>query len=281
MTLQRFLCATFVFFLLPGQVLGASFAPEQQMDALQYAVDSGILYANEDDMNFSYVGSSPISRLEFTLAVTNTLYPQSLNSDCMKDIASSLPVRFTKLFGDVPRDIWYGRQLCVAIRAGIIHGDHEGNFRPFNAISAAEAATILSQAYGLTYPARMPSGKPWYWGSMEALRKRDAIDSSVKPSQLLTGAGVARMFYALQNTERFPESRIISRMDRTPTAAPTPSIVVTAATVAVVVPSMSFPGEARTINAPKRPVLQLKKSHRLLKQEILQSRGMGGGCGGA
>jgi hypothetical protein len=98
------------------------------------------------------------------------------------------------------------------MRAGLFQGDRDGNFRPFDAISMGEASKIMARAYGLLYPSLPVSTKPWYEGPMLALSIRGAIAEDAKHSDILTNGAMATMFAALQDVERFPETRIIGSL---------------------------------------------------------------------
>lgn len=215
----------------------------------------------------------PMTRLEFTLAVTHVLYPNEFEDGCFRDLSPTKSVTYTHLFGDVQKDTWYGKQLCVALRAGLIKGDRNGNFRPFDVITVAEASKILSQAYGFLYPSKNPSGLPWYWTSMEALRMRGALDVSAPPSAAITTGMTAQMFYALRNAERFPASRMIGHAV-TGAVAELPSDVALAP-VKVRVHIITQP--VTTISVSTKPMTStkdmraLKRSYRLLRQSIEQN----------
>ncbi|OZQ61010.1 hypothetical protein CA600_26510 [Paenibacillus sp. VTT E-133280] len=53
-------------------------------------------------------------------------------------------------FSDVPADVWYEREMEVAIERGLIAGYPDETFRPNNSITRQEAMTIVSRAMKIT-----------------------------------------------------------------------------------------------------------------------------------
>ncbi len=183
--------------------------------AMDYAIEQKILYPGSDG------GLKPdgyVTRLEFTLATVDTLYPNENADHCFQDIASTPDSDFTLLFSDVDRESWFAKRLCIAMRAGLIKGDARGNFRPYAVITTAEASKILAKAYGLLYPPQYVTTQPWYEGPMLALSLRSAIPATASPSQPVTRQDTATMFYALRGQQRYPETRIIGVRQQTPVA---------------------------------------------------------------
>ncbi len=206
---------TLVAILVPLSASAAS-ETESRLPAEDFALQQKILFP-EDDGSFNKKGK--VTRLEFTLATVNRLYSDEDFDNCFRNLAPSPRSRFRLLFTDVDRDSWYGKHLCVAMRAGLIKGDHTGAFRPFAPISTAEASSILARAYGLLYPPLHVTDQPWYEGPMLALSIHGAIGNDVLPRHPVSREEMATMFYALRYQQRFPESRIIGSQN-----APTPSL---------------------------------------------------------
>ena len=162
--------------------------------------------------------AAKISRIDFTVAVVDEFYAQSNLDGCFANLAPSKTVTYTHLFSDVQKDQWYAKKLCVAMMAGIINGNRDGSFQPLDGITAAEASKILAQAFGLTYPAKNPTGAAWYESSMHALREIGALSATVQPGQILTKGHIDQMLAVLRKHERFPAERVIGN-NGTPTAA--------------------------------------------------------------
>lgn len=64
------------------------------------------------------------------------------------------------IFYDVPTDHWANGYINLAVSQGIIEGDGDGNFRPNDPITYAEAMTIMVQATGYTISAEQNGGYP-------------------------------------------------------------------------------------------------------------------------
>lgn len=64
------------------------------------------------------------------------------------------------VFDDVPVDHWANGYINLAVSHGIIEGDGDGNFRPNDPISYAEAMTIMVQATGYSISAEESGGYP-------------------------------------------------------------------------------------------------------------------------
>ncbi len=238
-------------------------------EATEYATGIGAIIPPSDG---EVDTRKPMTRLEFTLAVTHVLYPNEFEDGCFRDLSPTRTVTYTHLFGDVQKDTWYGKQLCVALRAGLIKGDRNGNFRPFDVITVAEASKILSQAYGFLYPSKNPSGLPWYWTSMEALRMRGALDASYQPSTPVTAGMTAQMFYALRTAERYPLSRMIGLQTQDVVAAlatdahPTP--VKVQVRILTSPTSVIRSSNSDTPMSSGKDMRVLKRSYRLLRQGV-------------
>lgn len=173
---------------------------------VEYVLEQQIMWTRGED---GFDPGGEVTRVEFALAAIEQLYPNESFERCYEYIAPSLPPKFTKLFADVPVESWFGKRLCAAMHAGLIQGLNDGSFRPFNAITAAEASKILARSYGLVYPSLQPTDKPWFWAPMYAMEMRGAISSRTNPDAVLSRQQMATMFYALRNQQRFPRTRVI------------------------------------------------------------------------
>ncbi len=174
--------------------------------AVDYVLEQKIMFGQLDGV---FHGETAVTRLEFTMATVDAFYKDENFEGCFQNIASTPKAEFSRLFNDVSRESWYGKRLCVAMHAGLISGDRDGNFRPFDSITAAEASKILAQAYGFTYPSLTGEKHPWFWAPMMSLSIRNAIPGDMRPAGLLHRQEMATMFYALRNAQRYPESRMI------------------------------------------------------------------------
>jgi hypothetical protein len=186
-------------------------------EALRYTEDAGILPLTFGEPSIEGV----ITRLAFTQAVIKQLYTGENFDGCFRNIAPSVPVKYTLLFSDVPKDIAYGKDLCVAIYVGLVDGKKDGSFRPNDPINLAEASKILAKAYGLIYPSPWPMQSAWYDPSMQALRERGVIAPNARPESILTARDMITIFYAMRDQERYPSRRIVGILNgRIATAPP-------------------------------------------------------------
>lgn len=183
------LVALFALGAAPAAALSAEI-PQQIDPAIGYALEQRILYPEADG---TFNGDGRVTRVEFTLATMNLLYPNENMERCLQSIAASPDSAYTLLFNDVARDAWFSPQLCAAMRAGLVHGHADGNFRPFASITAAEASKIVAKAYGIL---PSPRTEPWYRVPMLSLSMRGGIGGGVRPGALLTRSQMAQMFYA-------------------------------------------------------------------------------------
>lgn len=204
--MKKFLLLAFIFLLMMPAVVSAQTLTQKQQDAIDYVLENDVMYPNLDG---EFSPDMVVSRLEFTLAAVDVLAHDADFEHCYRNIAPSQPPSFTLLFNDVGADEWYGKQLCMAIYEGMVAGDRDGNFRPYDTVTVAEASKILSRGYGLIYPAARPTGKAWYEAPMLSLEMKGAISSRMKPEAALTRVDMAVMFHALRGQQRYPLSRII------------------------------------------------------------------------
>lgn len=126
-----------------------------------------------------------LTRAQFIEAIASRLYGAQMHDACFAEIASSLPVRYSLLFRDVSRDSPEALAVCVAMRNGLLRGHSDGTFRPRHAITAAEAAAILTRLALTVRPARR--NEPWYAPAMEAMRRVDP-EFTMQPREAFTGA---------------------------------------------------------------------------------------------
>lgn len=192
--MKKLFVATAIFAsLIPMTAL----SQEVSTPATDYALEQQILYPTAQGI---FNGNGLVTRLEFTLATVDHLYPRENFSSCFDDIAPSMPANYTHLFNDLEKIVWFGEPVCAAMRAGLIQGDGQGNFRPFSTITTAEAAKILARAYGLTKPSLAETPKtPWYRSSLTALATYGAIEGSEIPGSFVNRNDMAQMFYVLRD----------------------------------------------------------------------------------
>lgn len=127
---------------IPADVAGTRFEdPIQVLSALKIMI-------GDESGNF---------RPEDTI-IRSEVTKMAIHSMGLEDAASSAS-GVTK-FPDVPADHWANGYINVATTQGIIIGDDEGNFRPNDPISYAEAMAIMVRATGYEPSAESKGGFP-------------------------------------------------------------------------------------------------------------------------
>jgi S-layer homology domain len=114
----------------------------------------------------------PMTRIEFVAYVVSQTHTDAALEICLQKLSAS---DYTLLFNDVSREHPFARELCVAMREGIVRGYKDGTFRPDNIISFVEAAKVLVTAYDTFPGARFPVSEPWYKGYVQTMEYRGAI----------------------------------------------------------------------------------------------------------
>ncbi len=112
---------------------------------------------------------------------------------------------FTKqAFSDVQPDNhdWFEPYVCAATEMKIINGYPDGTFRPNDAVTLAEAATMMDRGFLLEGQARS-SGPFWYKEGVADLLRRGAIPNSVTNiHQKLNRGEVMEILYRIFHTDR-------------------------------------------------------------------------------
>lgn len=130
------------FAAIPSDVKGTRFEePVQILSALDIMVG---------DENGEYRLDDTIIRSEVTKMAVHLMG--------LEDAAES--AKGQTMFDDVSRDHWANGYINLAVSQGIIEGDGDGNFRPNDPISYAEAMVIMVRATGYTVPAEERGGYP-------------------------------------------------------------------------------------------------------------------------
>lgn len=155
-------------------------------DAIFYVKSEGIVEGYADG---TYKPDATINRAEFVKILMG-----AFDDDA----------RMCKIapFEDVDQTAWYATYAHKARCQGIVEGYPDGTFRPANSINFAEAAKILSNAYGLLASTTLPACEgdcPWYRDFVLALEVRAAIPTSIASfDQKITRGEMAEMIYRLK-----------------------------------------------------------------------------------
>lgn len=128
---------------IPADVKGTRYEePVQVLSALEIMVG---------DENGEFRLDDTIIRSEVTKMAIHTMG--------LEDAAES--AKGQQVFDDVSTDHWANGYISLAVSQGIIEGDGDGNFRPNDPITYAEAMTIMVQATGYTVSAEENGGYPY------------------------------------------------------------------------------------------------------------------------
>lgn len=128
-------------------------AVSADVEGTRYADSIQILSALDimtGDGDGNYRPNDTIIRSEVTKMIIHALG--------LEDAAAS--AKGLSKFPDVPTDHWANGYINIATSQGIVVGDDEGNFRPNDKITYAEAMTIIVRALGYEKPAESKGGFP-------------------------------------------------------------------------------------------------------------------------
>lgn len=135
---------------------------------------------------------APMRRAELTAMVVNAAYTRGEIEHCFWDIASSIPPTFTLVFTDVSIDHPYAKEICIAMRDGLVRGFADGSFRPEEPMNMAEASKIIARAYAFTPFADAGKHAIWYEPYMRSLAVRNVIPQTITKADQLVGASDVR-----------------------------------------------------------------------------------------
>lgn len=135
---------------------------------------------------------APMRRAELTAMVVNAAYSRPEIEHCFWDIASSVPPTFTLVFSDVSIDHTYAKEICIAMRDGLVRGFADGSFRPEEPMNMAEASKIIARAYALAPFADAGKHATWYEPYMRSLAVRNVIPQTITKADQLVGASDVR-----------------------------------------------------------------------------------------
>lgn len=218
--------------LLSLSVLGFLYAPTV---SAKYAVD---VTPPQRYQPAVLSDSTEMTRAAFVAAVVNKLYIPADIDSCFWDISSTVPPSFSLLYTDVRTSHMYAKELCIAMRDGIARGYKDGNFRPEQKITFAEASKILARAYVLAPYAELTLRKEgWYAPYAIEIAGKNAIPLSVTTFDHIMTAGETadiierlsdgvswRPSRSYEDVRRatFPETVSVQKIETTTATATTP-----------------------------------------------------------
>ncbi len=104
------------------------------------------------------IAQGKTTRIDFVAALISRSVTQMDIDTCFADLGVG---EFSLLFEDVPVNHPRAKELCVALKGGLVRGYADGTFRPNDWITAADASVILVKMLG--NPANAPkAGETWY-----------------------------------------------------------------------------------------------------------------------
>lgn len=141
-----------------------------------------------------------ITRGHFTAELVRSMYTQAQIDSCFASISPSKSADFALVFTDVSVEHLYAKEICIAMRDGIVRGYNDGSFAPDRMVTFTESAKILSRAYALAPFADIDTKGPWYTEYVRALVVRNVVPVSItKMSHIVTYGEAIEMLDRLQN----------------------------------------------------------------------------------
>ncbi len=116
--------------------------------AIYSLAEAGIINGIEENGVLNFKPENTITRAEFAKLIA------------VKLAGNVTLTETTAQFPDVAQDYWANPYIAYAVKAGIINGNPDGTFRPFNPVTYGEAIKMLvcAKGYGSLYT---PS-EPWF-----------------------------------------------------------------------------------------------------------------------
>jgi hypothetical protein len=143
--------------------------------------------------------ASVLTRAEFTKMLIDAIYPAEAFEKCLGKLVYKESPDYRLLFADTSIDHPAAKEICMAMRTGLVRGYADGNFRPDQPINFAEASKLLSRIFAFTpFPVNDPA-LPWYRPYVNALASRNIIPQTIAAfSSPLTAGDLKEMLYRIQ-----------------------------------------------------------------------------------
>lgn len=204
-----------------------------------------------------------MSRVELVRAIVSDVYAGDRDKNCFRNITAPSWNTYTHLFRDVPITASYSEDLCIGMFVGVVDTDRNGNFRPHERITTAEAAKIITKAYGIApflglYP---KSEVPWYEPYRYALARRSALPlSASQMNHELTWSEFAQILYDIRSERPERGARYGASPTQSPATVPTPTVNATAPTASI-----------RVYGRPRTAARPLSRRHLRSRPVIVKS----------
>ncbi len=148
----------------------------------------------------TFADDHQMTRAEFAALLVRSRYTQSEILTCFWDIAPSVPPRFDLVYADLETDGLYAKEICVAMKNGIVRIPANGRFDGSRPIVFSEAATMMSRAFALEPYADADRVSTWYYKHVRALVRLNAVPMSVQSiDQRVTAAVATEMLDRVHN----------------------------------------------------------------------------------
>lgn len=165
--------------------------------AISVLTTMGVVEGNPDG---TFAPKRTLNRAEFTkiaLSLKNIEITSADKADC---------------FPDVHTDDWFSGYVCKAKTMDVVQGYTDGNFRPAQSVTYAEAVKILSALFD--YSLSPQDGDEWFSPYMRAAQDRGVlIGGSILPHDFITRGQMARLAAAVgaEKLGRLADYRLAER----------------------------------------------------------------------
>lgn len=137
----------------------------QYMDSIQYVTGKGIMKGYADG---TFRPKQILNRAELLKILVES------------KLGTAAPVSMSACFQDVPSSAWYAASVCYAKSQAWVSGYSDGQFRPSQQISLAEAGKLMMEIFDIPETAMKVGigAQPWYASSLIALSSQHIIPDS-------------------------------------------------------------------------------------------------------
>lgn len=120
-----------------------------------------------------------LTRATFTKMLIDAIYPAEAFEKCLGQLVYKHEADYRLLFADTSIDHAAAKQICMAMRMGLIRGYDDGTFRPEQPINVAEASKILSRVFAyVQFP--IDPHLVWYRPYVDSLATQNLLPPSVE-----------------------------------------------------------------------------------------------------
>lgn len=149
-----------------------------------------------EQIAYGWNANARIRRSTFVAAIVRRLFKPS--ERCFPTLSDS---DYSLLARDVEKDASYGIDLCTAMRAGLMRGFTDGNFRPNALVTRAEAAKALAKAFQLATDTTDPSEK-WSDHYVKALIDGGALSADADLNGPITRDELSKMLWTTRGMKK-------------------------------------------------------------------------------